>query len=192
MKKASMLLIPLLFIATAFSTTKTRTPSFKQRLETLEKQVENLTVRVQRLETQLKPASLSTPEPKRPASSELKQNKDKIKAETEETKEGKTEKSEAMNSNPLEFDVISTKSYGNEMLGVQVKVTNLSNHHINGCEVTCILKDGEGKDLAFERHYAIKSTEGGLSPGNSTYFEYVINVQPELVKYVSFHIESIY
>ncbi|MFA5239548.1 MAG: hypothetical protein WC476_07580 [Phycisphaerae bacterium] len=181
MKKASIFLISLLFIATAFSTTKTRTPSLKQRLETLEKQVENLVKRVQRLETQLEPAS-----------SEPKQDKDEARDKRVETKNRKTEKSETVDSDPLEFDVISTKSYENEMLGVQVKITNLSSHHINSCEVTCILKNGEGKDLAFERHYVIKSTEGGLSPGNSTYFEYVINVQPELVKNVSFHIDSIY
>jgi hypothetical protein len=94
-------------------------------------------------------------------------------------------------SNPLEFQVVTTKSYGGEMVGVQVKITNVSNRHINSCDVSCILQDAKGKDLGFERNYVIKSIDGGLAPGAFTYFEYVIDSRPELVKNVLFHIEKI-
>jgi hypothetical protein len=94
-------------------------------------------------------------------------------------------------SNPLEFQVVTTKSYGGEMIGVQVKITNVSNRHINSCDVSCILQDAKGKDLGFERNYVIKSIDGGLAPGAFTYFEYVIDSRPELVKNVLFHIEKI-
>jgi len=94
-------------------------------------------------------------------------------------------------SNPLEFQVVTTKSYGREMVGVQVKITNVSNRHINSCDVSCIVQDAKGKDLGFERNYVISSIDGGLEPGAFTYFEYVIDSRPELVKNVLFHIEKI-
>lgn len=91
---------------------------------------------------------------------------------------------------PLEFDVISTKQY-TDMLGVKVKITNISNRPLGGyCYVTCILHDAQGKQLTFQGHYPIKS-DNGLPPGASTYFNYIINVQPELVKSISFQIEDI-
>jgi len=92
----------------------------------------------------------------------------------------------------LDFKVITSKIYGDNMLGIQVKITNVSKRHINRCSATCILKDVNGDDLAFEQHYVIKSLEGGLAPKEFTFFEYVINVDPSRVKKVSFHIESIY
>lgn len=92
----------------------------------------------------------------------------------------------------LDFKVITSKTYGDDMLGIQVKIINVSKRHINSCYATCILKDVNGDDLAFEQHYVIKSLEGGLAPKEFTFFEYVINVDPSRVKKVSFHIESIY
>ncbi len=127
----------------------------------------SLTTRIEKLEIQLRPASSK--------------NKKTLTAESEKKSI----------SNPLEFDVVSTKRYGEEMLGVKVKITNISNRHINSCDATCILQDAQGKKLTFQRHYVIKSIDGGLPPGASTYFEYVIDVRPELVKGVSFHIETL-
>ncbi len=91
--------------------------------------------------------------------------------------------------NPLEFVVVSTKHY-TDMLGVKVEITNVSSRHINSCEATCILKDAQSQKLTFQKHYVI-SSDAGLRPGASTYFNYIINVQPELVKSVSFQIEDI-
>jgi len=99
-----------------------------------------------------------------------------------------TEKLEV--SSPLKFQVITTKDYGQEMIGIQIKITNISKRHINRCEATCILQDARNKDLAFERHYVIKSIDGGLAPNTSTYFEYVIDCNPALVKQALFHIEN--
>ncbi len=93
-------------------------------------------------------------------------------------------------SNLLEFDIISKEDY-NEMTGIKVKITNISKKHINSCYATCILKNAQGKELSFESHYVIKSRNGGLSPGASTYFEYAIEVRSRIVKYISFQIEKI-
>lgn len=92
---------------------------------------------------------------------------------------------------PVQFNVITTKSYGPGMLGVKVEITNTGNCHINQCDATCILLDSYGKKIGFQRHYVIKSTEGGLGPGNSTYFEYVVDVRPEIVDKILFHVEQI-
>ncbi len=91
--------------------------------------------------------------------------------------------------NPLTIDVVSTHHYI-DMLGVKVEITNISSRHINSCEATCILKDAQGEKLTFQKHHVIKSN-AGLRPGTSTYFNYIINVQPKLVKGISFHIEDI-
>jgi len=167
MKKISIIVITLLFVAVALAATRAKKPTFKQRFETLERQVENLTTRIEKLEIQLRPASSK--------------NKKTLTAESEKKSI----------SNQLEFDVVSYKRYGEEMLGVKVKITNISNRHVNSCDATCILQDAQGEKLTFQRHYVIKSIDGGLSPGASTYFEYVIDVRPELVKGVSFHIETL-
>lgn len=167
MKKISIIIITLLLVTMVYATTRAKKPTFNQRLETLEKQIENLTTRIQKLEIQLQPAS----------------------SNNEKTLTTGTEKKSI--SNPLEFDVVSSENYGGETLGVKVKITNISNRHINLCEATCILQDAKGEQLTFDRNYIINSADGGLAPGASTYFEYVINVRPELVKGVLFNIEAL-
>ena len=91
----------------------------------------------------------------------------------------------------LKFDVISTEAIGAKMVQVNVKVTNLGNRHINQAEIACILHDINGHEIAFAKHYVIRSLDGGLPGGQLIYFEYVINANYSQTKSVSFHIDSI-
>ncbi len=103
--------------------------------------------------------------------------------------EGQTVPENETVPNPLDFDVVSTKHY-TDMLGVKVKITNISNRVVSGyCYATCILQDAQGGTLTFQGHYIIKSDDG-LPPGASTYYNYIINVRPELVKGISFRVEN--
>lgn len=92
----------------------------------------------------------------------------------------------------LQFKVIQSEELIG-MISVKVKITNISNKHINGAYVTCVCLDQNKEEIAFQSHYVIKSTEGGLKAGRSVYFQYVINVKnPSRVKYFVFNIERIF
>jgi len=92
----------------------------------------------------------------------------------------------------LDFKVISSQSLGNTMAEVKVKITNLTNKGISNAQVTCILKGKDGKEIAFQKHYAIKSTEGGLAAKQSTYFTYIIDIVNYYdVETIAFHIDEL-
>ena len=92
---------------------------------------------------------------------------------------------------PLQIDVISSKSYGSTMTGVKIKITNISGKHIQRAEMTCIAKNDSGREVDFAKHYVIRSLDGGLANGNTTYFNYVLDVNRNLVSTVHFKIENI-
>jgi len=92
---------------------------------------------------------------------------------------------------PLAIDVINLRSSDNTMIGVKIKITNTSGKDINSAEVTCIVKNDLGKTIDFMKRHVIKSTEGGLAKGDSTYFEYILNVNRNLFRNVKFKLEYI-
>lgn len=96
-----------------------------------------------------------------------------------------------VNTTNVTFQLVKFEPYGDEMTGVQVKVTNIGGRHIHNCLATCILRDSAGVDLAFAKHYVIKSIEGGLGSGCSTYFEYVLDASYKRVSRAIFHIEHV-
>lgn len=96
-----------------------------------------------------------------------------------------------ISSKPLQIDVISSKSYGSTMTGVKIKITNTSGKDIYRAQMTCIAKNKSGEAIDFMKHYVIKSLDGGLSRGDFTYFEYILNVNRNSVNTVHFKIESI-
>ncbi len=160
----------------------------KQLQENLKENIRQTNAETTRLAGELKKAKAEI----RHLISQLREAKAEISKFKQDKPKVPTNAKKVPISNPLKFQVVTTKTYGQEMIGIQVKITNISNHHINGCEATCILKDAIDKDLAFERHYVIKSIDGGLAPGKFTYFEYVIDCKPDLVKKALFHIENLY
>lgn len=90
----------------------------------------------------------------------------------------------------LRFDTVSLKDYGPDMVGVQFKVTNISGRAIRNAQVTCLLRGADGREFAFQRHYAIKS-DAGLAPGASTYVQYVIDAARGSIKSIDYHVEAI-
>lgn len=92
---------------------------------------------------------------------------------------------------PLSIEIINLRSDSSTMIGVKIKITNTSGKDINSAEVTCIAKNDLGKTIDFMKHHVIKSTEGGLVKGDSTYFEYVLNVDRNLFSNVKFKLEYI-
>jgi hypothetical protein len=92
---------------------------------------------------------------------------------------------------PLKFDIIKTSALGNTMVEVKVKIINNTDKYIHNAQVACILLDSNSQEIAFQKHYAIKSTEGGLAPHKSTHFTYVVDANYSHVKYVSFQIEEL-
>jgi uncharacterized protein YgiM (DUF1202 family) len=114
----------------------------------------------------------------------------KVEQKTQKRKESRApeiKKSKAT----LKFDVIKTSGLGKTMVEVQVKITNNTAKHIHNAQVTCILSNSNRREIAFQRHYAIKSTEGGLAPHRSTYFTYIVDCNYSQVHYVSFQIEEL-
>ncbi len=107
------------------------------------------------------------------------------------TNADKSEQRDAKTQAPLLIDVINSKSYGSTMTGVKIKITNTSGKDINRAEVTCIAKNNSGETIDFMKHYVIKSLDGGLARGDFTYFEYILNVNRNLVNTVHFKLESI-
>ena len=91
----------------------------------------------------------------------------------------------------LTINTVSFGSYGDTMVSVKVKITNNTNKHIKKAEVTCILLDNEQKEITFQKHYVVKSFEGGLEPNKSIYFEYVIDADPNKVQYAKYQIDQI-
>lgn len=94
-------------------------------------------------------------------------------------------------NSPLKFEFVNVISYGYSMTGVKVKITNTSGRNIYNAQVTCIAKNKSGQEIDFKKHYAIKSTEGGLGIGGITYFEYVLDVNRNSVDYVNFRLNEI-
>ena len=94
-------------------------------------------------------------------------------------------------SKVLKFNVVSIKDYGPTMVGVKVKITNLTDKPIHNAQATCILLDANKKEIGFQKHYVIKSTEGGLEPRGSTYFEYVMDGSYDRTEYTSFKVDSL-
>jgi len=93
---------------------------------------------------------------------------------------------------PLRFDLIRLMPYPSDMVGVQVKITNLSKRRISAAEVTCIVLDASGKEIGFARHYVIGPADAGLAPSAATYFEYIVDVQnPSKANSVRFHVEDV-
>lgn len=93
-------------------------------------------------------------------------------------------------SEVFNIDIIGYENYGDEMTGIKVKIKNISGKYIERCYLTCVLfKDG--KEIDAMSHYAIKSTEGGLYPGEYTYFNYVLSTGRKNFDSVKFHIKNI-
>jgi len=95
-------------------------------------------------------------------------------------------------SRGLRFDVIRIDTTSmTDMISVKVKITNDTDRRVASAQVACSVLNGEGREIAFQKHYAIRSFEGGLAPGASTRFNYVITTEPQQVRRVKFHVESI-
>ena len=101
-----------------------------------------------------------------------------------------TENTKRRRANDLRFDVVSIEKLG-EYVDVNVKITNVSREHVNSANVTCVLLDRAGREITFKTHYAVKSAEGGLAPGETTYFSYTITADHSRVASVSFKVKSI-
>jgi hypothetical protein len=101
-----------------------------------------------------------------------------------------TEKTEGPRATDLRFDVVSTERLG-EYVEVKVKITNVSGQHVNSANVTCVLLDRAGEEITFKTHYAVKSSEGGLAPRESTYFTYTMAADYSQVASVRFKVRSI-
>jgi len=92
----------------------------------------------------------------------------------------------------IKIKIISTETYGTKMIGIKVKITNSGMEHINQCLATCILYNSMNKEITVQKHYVIKSFEGGLDSKASTYFEYIIDVNNVTdVKKVGFLIDVV-
>ncbi len=102
-----------------------------------------------------------------------------------------SEQRNVKSTQPLSIEIINLRSDNSTMIGVKIKITNTSGKDINSAEVTCIAKNDLGKTIDFIKHHVIKSTEGGLAKGDSTYFEYVLNVNRNLFSDVKFKLEYI-
>lgn len=117
--------------------------------------------------------------------------KRQINTHKKRNKYNKVENKSETSKKPINIKVIKTESYGNKMIEVQAKITNLSGRKINNAIVTCIIKSNSGRTIDFKKHYVIKSSEGGLKSGNSTYFDYILNANPNLVSTVTFQVDNI-
>jgi len=91
----------------------------------------------------------------------------------------------------LSFTVVKTGDYGPTMVSVKVKITNTSGRHIRSAQATCILRRANGEVVSFKRHYVVKALKGGLAPGASTYFEYVIDANPKEVSHAVFQTDTV-
>lgn len=108
-------------------------------------------------------------------------------------KVNKTDTSTQMSGStgPLSIEIIKEESLGNEMVEVQIKVTNISDKDIHNAIMTCVAENSSGRPLDYKKHYVIKSSEGGLNSGNSTYFTYILDANPGLVANAVFQIDNI-
>ena len=99
-------------------------------------------------------------------------------------------------TNQIRFDLIGPKDFSNVFVGVKVKVTNLTDRHIDNAQGSCILRDENNDEISFEKQYVIKSDEGGLAPHKTKeYMFYLYNnfgdfnkikhivVQPESIEF---------
>lgn len=94
-----------------------------------------------------------------------------------------------LDSDSIETEVIRISPRG-EYSSVKIKITNKSNRHINSCKMSCILYQNN-KEIDVMTHYVIASTDGGLDPGKSTYFDYIFSTNRNQFNKVRFNIESI-
>ena len=76
-------------------------------------------------------------------------------------------------SDSLEVDIIKSERLGG-YYSIKIKITNSGNRDIHNALATCILLDQNEQEIDFKKHYVIKSTEGGLVVGRSTYFTFSI------------------
>jgi hypothetical protein len=90
----------------------------------------------------------------------------------------------------LRFDIVSTEDYG-AYVYVKVEITNVSQKRVDKANVTCVLYDKTGKEIGFQTHYVVKSREGGLAPGATTYFTYIVNGDYSRTARVGFNVKSI-
>ena len=94
----------------------------------------------------------------------------------------------------LGFDLIGPKDFGNNFVGVKVTVTNMTDRHIDTAQAGCILQDENNEEISYEKHYVIKSDEGGLAPHTSKeymFFLYNNFGDYDKIKHILFQAESI-
>jgi len=94
----------------------------------------------------------------------------------------------------LGFDLIGPRDYGNNFVGVKVRVTNLTDRHIDNAQAGCTLQDENNEEISYEKHYVIKSDEGGLAANTSKeymFFLYNNFGDYNKIKHIVFQAESI-
>ena len=96
--------------------------------------------------------------------------------------------------NQLGFNLINSKDLGNNFVLVNLKITNLTDKHIDNAQAGCILKDENHAEISYEKHYVIKSDEGGLAPhASKDHVFYLYNHYGDFskIKHILFQTESI-
>jgi hypothetical protein len=99
-------------------------------------------------------------------------------------------KSKPKISDIFDIDIIKYEAYSNEMTTIKTKIKNISEKKIERCYLTCVLYKN-GKEVDAMSHYAVKSSEGGLSPGEYVYFSYTLSTGRNEFDSVKFHIKNI-
>ncbi|MFW6172242.1 MAG: superinfection immunity protein, partial [Elusimicrobiota bacterium] len=99
-------------------------------------------------------------------------------------------KSKPKISDIFDIDIIKYEAHSNEMTTIKIKIKNISEKKIKRCYLTCVLYKNR-KEVDAMSHYAVKSSEGGLSPGEYTYFSYTLSTGRNEFDSVKFNIKNI-
>jgi len=86
-------------------------------------------------------------------------------------------------SNALGFEIIALRKRNSDdpqfaHVKVSVKITNISGKHIKNGEVTCVMQDDTGKNVAIQKKTVILEMYGGLAPGRSLYEDFTLYTYP--------------
>lgn len=99
------------------------------------------------------------------------------------SQEGKTNKKLPPDiNNALGFEIIAVRKRNEDdqysHVIVSVKITNISGKHIKNGDVTCVMQDDTGKNVAIVKEAVIFEIEGGLAQGRSIYHDFTLYTYP--------------
>ena len=95
----------------------------------------------------------------------------------------------SINLGPIKIDVIKVEEEY-DYNWIKIKITNISDKHIDLCKLSCILYKEE-KEVDIETRYVISPLEGGLKPDKFTFSEYSFKISRKSWDKVNFHIKEI-